>query len=72
MGIDINQFLQLNDQWTDISQKLEECRERLLFLGEGLYRTENANWVVAVDGSIIASPIADRMVQTDLFDDDEK
>ena len=71
MGIDINEFTKLNNQWNELSRKLEECREQLLFLSEGTYQTENANWIVDSDGSIIAQPIIERFNQTELFNDDE-
>ena len=71
MGIDINQLAQLQDQWTEISKRLEECREHLLFLGEGVYQTEQAQWFVTLDGSSMAQPISDRFQQTELFKDDK-
>jgi len=71
VGIDINQFIELNKQWNEIARKLEECREQLLFLGEGAYRTESAHWFVACDGSIISQLIIDRFQQRELFKDDD-
>jgi hypothetical protein len=71
MGTDIKQFEERDHQWQEIAQKLEECREHLLFLGEGTYQTEHAHWFVLPDGSIIAQPVNDLPQQTELFKDDE-
>lgn len=71
MGIDINQLVQHKGQWTEISKKLDECREHLLFLGEGVYQTEHAKWFVTLGGSIMVQPISDQSQQTELFKDDE-